>query len=158
MDKIRQPKIKYELSIDRFDKRVTQKLEYSNMKAKKEINSSNIKDTKDLNQKLKEYFDKIISEFNINDEITKIESIFIKIEEMSSELLKKSQEENYELSSKDKEDYEQILEICTKEILNDVVKCIEKKNYFDKVIDMFSQNDDLKEKYREKWFPDIKMK
>ena len=77
---------------------------------------------------------------------------------MSSELLKKSQEENYELSSKDKEDYEQILEICTKEILNDVVKCIEKKNYFDKVIDMFSQNDDLKEKYREKWFPDIKMK
>ena len=158
LDKIRQPKIKYELSIDRFDKRVTQKLEYSNMKAKKEINSSNIKDTKDLNQKLKEYFDKIISEFNINDEITKIESIFIKIEEMSSELLKKSQEENYELSSKDKEDYEQILEICTKEILNDVVKCIEKKNYFDKVIDMFSQNDDLKEKYREKWFPDIKMK
>ena len=59
------------------------------MKTKKEINSSNIKDTKDLNQKLKEYFDKIISEFNLNDEITKIESVFIKIEEMSSELLKK---------------------------------------------------------------------
>ena len=72
------------------------------MKAKKEINSSNIKDTKDLNQKLKEYFDKIISEFNLNDEITKIENIFIKIEEMSSELLKnlKKKITNYPLKIK----------------------------------------------------------
>ena len=72
------------------------------MKAKKEINSSNIKDTKDLNQKLKEYFDKIISEFNLNDEITKIESVFIKIEEMSSELLKKLKKKitNYPLKIK----------------------------------------------------------
>ena len=72
------------------------------MKAKKEINSSNIKDTKDLNQKLKEYFDKIISEFNINDEITKIESVLIKIEEMSSELLKKLKKKitNYPLKIK----------------------------------------------------------
>lgn len=72
------------------------------MKTKKEINSSNIKDTKDLNQKLKEYFDKIISEFNLNDEITKIESVFIKIEEMSSELLKKLKKKitNYPLKIK----------------------------------------------------------
>ena len=62
------------------------------MKTKKEINSSNIKDTKDLNQKLKEYFDKIISEFNV----------FIKIEEMSSELLKKLKKKitNYPLKIK----------------------------------------------------------
>ena len=72
------------------------------MKTKKEINSSNIKDTKDLNQKLKEYFDKIISEFNLNDEITKIESVLIKIEEMSSELLKnlKKKITNYPLKIK----------------------------------------------------------
>ena len=72
------------------------------MKTKKEINSSNIKDTKDLNQKLKEYFDKIISEFNLNDEITKIESVFIKIEEMSSELLKKLKKKitNYSIKIK----------------------------------------------------------
>jgi hypothetical protein len=72
------------------------------MKTKKEINSSNIKDTKDLNQKLKEYFDKIISEFNLNDEITKIESVLIKIEEMSSELLKKLKKKitNYPLKIK----------------------------------------------------------
>ena len=72
------------------------------MKTKKEINSSNIKDTKDLNQKLKEYFDKIISEFNLNDEITKIESVLIKIEEMSSELLKKLKKKitNYSIIGK----------------------------------------------------------
>ena len=72
------------------------------MKTKKDINSSNIKDTKDLNQKLKEYFDKIISEFNLNDEITKIESVLIKIEEMSSELLKKLKKKitNYPLKIK----------------------------------------------------------